>query len=76
MARCGTCQREIVWASTEGSAREAFDTVPSIKGPNRFRLEFPEGGGMPFAEPMREDREFRGYTLHSTTCGQPYGGIG
>lgn len=71
MAACGTCHREITWAIDPQGDRIALDKAESYDGPDRFTLQFPEGGGTPNAIPITVDRGFAGYRRHELSCGQP-----
>lgn len=75
MASCGTCGREIIWATIDSGGTIALDKATALKGEGRYALEFPEGGGRPMAAPLPGDREFRAHTAHGQTCGKPYGGF-
>ena len=71
MATCGTCRREIIWAVTPEGEKIALDKQTSIKGPDRFALDYDEGLP-PVATPLRADREFSAHPAHRSVCGQPY----
>ena len=71
MATCGTCQREITWALDSEGNKIALDKLPTFDGPDRFTLQFPEGGGTPNAIPITVDRNHSGYRRHEKSCGQP-----
>lgn len=70
MATCGTCHREITWTTGPDGKPLALDKLPSFDGPDRFTLQFPEGGGRPNAIPITVDRYFSGYKRHELSCGQ------
>lgn len=71
MATCGTCHREITWALDESGEKIALDKLPTFDGPDRFTLQFPEGGGTPNAIPITVDRYHSGYRRHEASCGKP-----
>lgn len=72
MATCGTCRREITWARLEDGVKIAIDNQTSIKGPERFTLDYDGESELPLAIPMRADREFSGHPAHRSVCGKPY----
>lgn len=69
MATCGTCRREITWATDPEGNTIALDKAESYDGPDRFTLHHPEGGGRPNAVPILR-KGFAGYLPHKQTCGQ------
>lgn len=73
MATCGTCHREIIWATSppeEGCAPIALDKVERYDGPGRYTLHYPAGGGRPNAIPILNPGYFAGYTPHREVCGK------
>lgn len=74
MATCGTCGREIIWATDPHGETIAIDKTTSIKGEDRYTLEFPDvlRGGRPDATPIARDREFAAHPAHASICGQPH----
>lgn len=72
MATCGSCHREITWATGPDGEALALDKTASYDGPDRFTLHYPEGGGRPNAIPVTVDRHFSGYRPHAAVCGEAY----
>lgn len=70
MATCGTCQREITWATDPEGEPIALDKAASYDGRGRFTLSYPEPDGRPLATPVQRPGPFAGYPRHADVCGR------